>query len=192
MTRPVHAQPGRDDAPPRLGPAGVRSYPPMALPRLRTFAYASWVVVAVLAIWAVVAWTRQAHAMTPWSLRPERISYCDRDYQRNPAWVVVSGKELRDLRVGTGPPSSRSDGSRPYSAGRFSPRRQFPSTAGQSLRALPGYCSKSATTATSPMACLEVLEGTITGSPAAPPPVDTVRRTRTTSPVPVRQSWLPP
>ena len=88
---------------PATGVAGWRAkLPVMALPRLRTFAYASWVVVAVLAIWAVFAWTRQAHAMTPWSLRPERISYRDRDYQRNPAWAVVSGKELRDLGVGTG------------------------------------------------------------------------------------------
>lgn len=85
-----------------MWPAGVRSYLLMPVPRLRTFAYAWWLVAAVLAIWALFAWTRQAHAMTPWSLRPERISYCDRDYQRNPEWVVVSGTELRDLGVGTG------------------------------------------------------------------------------------------
>lgn len=58
----------------------------------------------VLAISALFAWTRQAHAKTPWSVRPERISHCDRDYQRNPTWVVVSGQEIRDRRAGAGSP----------------------------------------------------------------------------------------
>lgn len=73
----------------------VTSCIPMATPRLGTRPGA-WAAGAalVLALVAGFAWTRQAHARTPWSLRPERISYCDRSYQRAPTWSSRSGEEI--------------------------------------------------------------------------------------------------